>query len=151
MAKSAVSLRVFGDDLEPDEITTVLGSSPSTSYRKGDLISPGRSDAIRKYGMWILKAPDSEPDDFKTQVDQLLSTVTQDFAVWRSLGQRYQVDLFCGFFMDTRNQGFTLAVQTMRALLERGVEPGFDVYAPTPEEEAEYWKKQEGTTGEEPV
>ncbi|MBK1616575.1 hypothetical protein CKO44_24340 [Rubrivivax gelatinosus] len=150
MAKSAVSIRVCGGDLEPDEITAALGSAPSMSYRKGDLISPGRSAAVWKYGMWILKASESEPADFEKQVDQLLSTLTLDFSVWRSLGQRYQVDLFCGFFMDHRNQGFTLAVPTLSALVVRGIEPGFEIYAPTPEEEAEYWAKQEGTAHKEP-
>jgi hypothetical protein len=133
MAKSAVSLRVCGDDLEPNEITHALGVAPSTSYRKGDLISPGRSDAIRKHGMWILKETDSEPDEFDKQVEQLLSKLTHDLAVWDSLGQRYQVDLFCGFFMDNGNQGFTLTIETLRALVERGIAPGFDVYAPTPD------------------
>ena len=149
MAKSAVSLRVCGDDLEPDEITNALCYAPSISYRKGDLISPGRSDAIRKYGMWILKEPDSDPDEIDKQVERLLSKLTKNLAIWDSLGQRYQVDLFCGFFMDTRNQGFTLAVATLRSLAERRIAPGFDIYAPTPEEEADYWARQEGAPGEE--
>ncbi len=148
MAKSAVSFRVCGDDLEPDEITSALGYAPSTSYRKGDLISPGRSDAIRKCGMWILKEPDSAPEEIDRQVEHLLSKLTNNLAIWDSLGQRYQVDLFCGFFMDTRNQGFTLSVETLRSLAERRIAPGFDIYAPTPEEEAEYWAREEGAPGQ---
>ncbi len=99
--------------------------------------------------MWILEVPDAEPESFDMQVDRLLSTLTQDFAVWRSLGQRYEVDLYCGFFMRTTNQGFAVAVETLGALVDRGIELGFDVYAPSPEEEAEYWAQQDVTAEKE--
>jgi Domain of unknown function (DUF4279) len=134
MAKSAVSLRVFGDNLDPTEITALLGAKPSTSYCKGDLVSPGRSLTIRKHGMWSLKAEDAEPEAFDAQIQGLLARLPDDLNIWRSLADRYQVDLFCGFFMDTTNQGFTLSTKTMACLAERSIEIGFDVYSPSPEE-----------------
>ena len=147
MAKSTASLRVFGDDLDPSEITRLLGSAPSDCYRKGDLVSPKRA-TTRQYGMWSLSASNAEPDDFRLQVGTLLSSVTQDLCVWHSLGQRFQVDLFCGFFMDTGNQGFTLSVETITALAARGIEPGFDIYSPSPEDEEKYLaSREEGATG----
>ena len=143
MPKSTASVRVFGDDLDPDRVTELLGTAPTTSYQKGDLVSPKRTDTVRKYGMWSLSVEDAEPDNFEQQVKQLLSKLTQDLTVWHSLSKRFEVDLFCGFFMDNRNQGFSLPVATIAALAERHISPGFDVYAPTEEEEAEYWAKQD--------
>ena len=143
MAKSSVSLRVSGDDLDPDEITMLFGMVPSTSHRKGDLVSPGRGPTIRKHGMWSLKADDAEPEAYDAQIAGLISRLPQDLSVWRSIAEKYQVDLFCGFFMDTTNQGFTLSPKAMSSLAERGIEVGFDIYSPSPEEEAEYWAKQE--------
>lgn len=93
--------------------------------------------------MWSLKAQEAEPESFDSQVSSLLSRLTQDTAIWTNLGRDFQVDLFCGFFMDNRNQGFTLSIETLQALAARGIEPGFDIYAPSPEEEAEYWARQE--------
>lgn len=93
--------------------------------------------------MWCLTVPDAEPENYEEQVNQLLAGLTPDLSVWHQLGQRFEVDLFCGFFMDNRNQGFVLSIRTLAALTERGITPEFDVYAPTPEEEAEYWAKQD--------
>jgi ribosomal protein L19 len=90
--------------------------------------------------MWSLNAQEAECESFDSQVSMLLSRLTQDTTIWTSLGREFQVDLFCGFFMDTRNQGFTLSIETLKTLAVRGIEPGFDIYAPSNEEEAEYWK-----------
>ncbi len=133
MPRSTVTLRVFGDDLEPNEVSTLLGCEPSGSYRKGDPISPGRSEAQRRYGMWRLKSDDAEPEAYDVQIQSLLAKVTADLQVWLALGKRYQVDLFCGYFMDDSNQGFTLSLATLSALAARGIEPGFDLYAPESE------------------
>jgi Domain of unknown function (DUF4279) len=142
MARSTAALRVSGDDLDPDEITHILGAAPSFSYRNGDLISPGRSEAKRKCGMWLLESAEAEPEDYHAQIAAILSKLTRDLKVWHRLADKYQVDFYCGFFMDTTNQGFTLSLQTMTTLAERRIEIGFEVYTPSPEEEAEYWAKQ---------
>ena len=141
MAKSTASLRVFGDDLDPDAISRALGHEPTQSYRRGDLISPGRRPEERKCGMWLLAVPDAEPEAFEEQIEALLSKLTDDLKVWRNLTEHWQVDLYCGFFMDTSNQGFTLSTRTMSLVTARGIEIGFAAYSPSPEEEAEYWAK----------
>src|SRR5689334_1418820 len=53
--KAHASVRIFGPTLDPSEITALLGSSPSVSYRKGDPIS-ARINALRKQGMWLLES-----------------------------------------------------------------------------------------------
>jgi len=35
--KSAASLRIFGDELIPEDVSASLGSKPSSSYRKGEV------------------------------------------------------------------------------------------------------------------
>jgi len=144
MAKSTASLRVFGDNLDPDAISRALGHPPTQSYRIEDLISPERRPEKRKCGMWLLAVPDADPEDFQEQVDALLSKLTEDLNIWLQLTEQYQVDLYCGFFMETTNQGFTLSTRSMSVLVARGIKIGFDVYSPSPEEEVEYWAKQEG-------
>ena len=143
MAKSTVSLRVFGDDLDPPTISRLLGCEPDQSYRKGDLVSPGRSTTTRKCGMWSLKAQETDPENYEAQLRDILSKVTQNGETWRALRERYEVDLFCGFPLDTTNHGFSLSTSTIEALAARGIEPGFDIYAPSPEEESEYWARQD--------
>jgi hypothetical protein len=142
MAESTVSLRIFGDDLEPEAVSRLLGCTPDSSYRNGDLISPGRSENKRKFGMWSIKATRAESEAYDSQIQQVLSRVSQDRTIWKLLRARFKIDLFCGFFMDTKNQGFCLSVASLEALARLGIEPGFDIYAPTPEEEADYYAKQ---------
>jgi Domain of unknown function (DUF4279) len=142
MSKSTVSLRVFGEDLEPDALSTLFGCFPDKSYRKGDTVSPRLPEHRRKCGMWSIKAVEAEPEAYDSQIQQVLSRVSQDESVWKSVRESYEVALFCGFFMDTTNQGFCLSVASLEALARRGIQPSFDIYAPTPEEEAEYYAKR---------
>ncbi|MDX2111920.1 MAG: hypothetical protein SFY80_16955 [Verrucomicrobiota bacterium] len=54
--------------------------------------------------------------------------------VWEHLAKYYSLDLFCGLFLDRNNRGLTLSPKTLKAIGERGIELGFDIYGP--EEEA---------------
>ena len=134
IARSKVSIRLFGDDLDPAEITAILGRTPTKQYRKGPHRVSAERTYQRKYGAWIVAAEDCEPEAIDTQLSSLLFSMTQDLAVWRELGTRYDVDVFCGAFMDETNEGFSLMPATLQALADRGLEIGFDVYAPTEED-----------------
>ena len=128
--KSVATLRVRGDDLIPDEITDLLGTSPSHAQRKGDRIVGPKTGQERtaKFGMWGLEASGCEPADLDGQIRELLDRTRSDLSVWQKLGKRYQVDLFCGLFMASINEGLTLSPQSLAALGERGIEIGFDIY-----------------------
>ncbi len=125
-----LSLRLFGDDLDPDEVSELLGSAPSDSYRKGDLL-PGRYRRAAKRGAWFLTADHREGTDkgFSNVVDELIDSLNGDLDVWYSLTRRYHVDLFCGVFMEhTGNEGVELPLETMKRLVDRGVKIEFDIY-----------------------
>jgi hypothetical protein len=137
IAKSVVTLRIFGDTLLPEEVAPLIGSAATNSYRKGDVerMRSGRT-LVRKTGVWQLQVNDREPEDINAQVAEILARLTPDLSVWRSLCQQYEVDLFCGLFMNDSNEGLSLSVPTLMALGERGIELGFDVYGPTRELES---------------
>jgi len=123
---------VFGDDLKPEEVTALLGCAPTEGWTKGESQSykSGRS-ITRKSGAWYLKAPATEPEDFNGQVAHIFAQTTVDLDAWKLLCAKYQVDLFCGWFMSTSNDGVSVSVATLRALAERGVELSLDIYDPT--------------------
>ena len=129
---SVVGLRVTGDDLIPDEITKLLGGSPTKSRTKGDKIytnpQTGRV-TIAKFGNWILSAADREPEDINGQIHQILNQVTDDLEVWQAITKKYHVDLFCGLFMRSDNDGFTISSQCLAALGARGIEISLDIYS----------------------
>ena len=127
LARSRATLRVFGDDLQPADITALLGAEPTTARARGDR-NDGPGPALWRTGSWRLSADDAEPADPDAQIAQILGQLTPDLAIWQSLGARYRIDLFCGWFMDELNEGVRLAAATLLALGERGIVLDMDLY-----------------------
>lgn len=135
LESSRACLRIFGDDLVPDEISALLGSAPTKSETRGEVLrSANGRERVAKSGGWRLEATDTAPEDTDAQVRQLLSTLSPDLGVWRGISARYEVDLFCGWFMTGSNDGASLAPETLLALGERGIALSLDIYASTPDE-----------------
>lgn len=135
LGNAQASLRIFGDDLNPDEITHALGCAPTEAWLKGDR-QPSKSghDIFRKTGAWFLKATPTKPADLNAQVAELLGKAAADLKIWAALGQKYKIDLFCGWFMTGSNEGPLVTPETMRKLSERGIELSLDIYGPSNDE-----------------
>ncbi len=85
--RSAATLRISGPDLDPAEITRLLGCAPDAAQRRGQEI-PGRgsgSARIARTGMWRLSANEREPADLGSQIIELLSNMTDDLTIWASI------------------------------------------------------------------
>lgn len=130
VAKSAATLRIFGDDLDQEEITKLLGCEPTNAGKKGEVILASDPERTYRTVRWILKAADREPEDLDGQVSWLLDQLSDDLTVWRSLTTRFRVDLFCGLFMNSGDEGLTLAPHTLVALGSRGIPLGLCLYPP---------------------
>ncbi|WP_292971111.1 DUF4279 domain-containing protein [Novosphingobium sp.] len=131
VSKTAASLRIIGEMLDPDEISVILGTKPSLSYRKGEVIrnpTTGR-ERIPKYGMWNLRTEDRFPGDLDGQIDELLGKVTDDLSIWKELNERFSLDLFTGLFLEEFNEGISLKPSTLLALGLRGIELDLDIYS----------------------
>jgi hypothetical protein len=133
LSKSMVSFRIAGDDLVPEEISRILGASPTEARTKGEKIVGRKTGSVRiaKTGSWTLKASDREPEDMDGQIQELLGQMTDDIATWQSLTHRYHADLFCGLFMHETDEGLIISAKYLAALGSRGIELGLCLYAPT--------------------
>jgi hypothetical protein len=120
----------MGDELDPAEITKLLGTEPTHAEKKGDKIVGKKTGTVRivKAGSWRLTADDREPEDLDGQIQEILSKTTQNFAVWQDLGKRFEIDLFCGLFMNGTNEGLSISATSLKALGDRGIEIGLDIY-----------------------
>jgi hypothetical protein len=130
LQRSAATLRISGDDLQPAEITRLLGCDPSAAQTKGEQVV-GRntgSARIASTGMWRLAASKREPGDLDGQIAELLSKLTDDLNVWGSIARTYKLDLFCGLFMGGGNEGLSISPESTAALGLRHVELGLDIY-----------------------
>jgi hypothetical protein len=129
LRQSTVALRIFGDDLVPEEVSALMGCEPTRSYRKGQLRQA--PSYLAKTGTWLLEAADAEPGDIEAQVVEVLGRVTHDAKVWQQLGERFELDIYCGAFMQTGNEGIELSPQTLLLLGQRGLALGVELYAPS--------------------
>jgi hypothetical protein len=131
LARSKASLRIFGDNLIPDEVSGLLGCAPTEAWTKGQ-VEHSRSgrEVVRKSGAWFLRAAEAEPENLNDQVAELLSQMTSDLDVWATVTREYDVDLFCGWFMEESNEGVSVSPHTLHLLGERGIELSLDIYGP---------------------
>ena len=123
-----VSLRFFGDDLDPDEVSTLLGCSPTDSARRGDLVQLRTRSYTAPQGSWSL-CTERSADDIETQLVAMFGRLTDDLSVWQSLTTRFDADLFCGVFLVWQGHGFDMSPRLHRLLADRNLLIVFDIYA----------------------
>lgn len=130
VARAVATLRIIGDSLDPDEVTRLLGTLPSESQRKGqESVDKTGRVRVARFGAWRIHASETSPADLDAQVKEILSKPSSDLAVWKELSMRFDIDLFCGWFMDKDNEGIGISADTLRLLGERGIELSLDIYA----------------------
>lgn len=123
--RSMAALRIFGDNLNPDEVSELLRCKPSESWKKGGIIN---GTTLARTGRWSLDSNLPNEADIEEKVWDILKRVSANKEVWHSITTRFRVDLFCGIFLESNNRGFGLSVRLMRKLSHLGIEIGFDVY-----------------------
>ena len=131
LKRSRASLRIMGDDLVPEHVTRLLGAQPDLARTKGQRWqTPKGREMVARTGQWHLTAAPQEPADVDAQIAGLLEQCSSDLAVWQALSARFDIDLFCGFFMAEDNEGVSLSPASLQALGERGILLDLDIYAP---------------------
>lgn len=130
IAQSSASLRFFGDDLDPAELTRLLAGQPTYAVRKGDIHThpPNQPPRMALNGLWRLSSGCDKGDQLDHQIASILKTLTSDVAVWADLVRRFKVDMFCGVWLDQVNQGLGLTPSTLKLLGERGIKLDLDIY-----------------------
>ncbi|GAA0887574.1 hypothetical protein GCM10009121_04550 [Rhodanobacter soli] len=111
----------------------MLGCEPTDAETKGQTLTGKVSGMkrIARTGTWRLRATDREPEDLEAQIDELLEQLTDDLAVWSEISRRFKMDLFCGLFMKSTNDGLCISSKQLAALGLRGIELELDIYDPT--------------------
>jgi Domain of unknown function (DUF4279) len=89
------SLRIFGDDLPFDQISTALALVPTSTARRGDRRGP-RSPA-RKDDMWCYSPALAEERPLHEHVDALWSAIRPGAIYLRELKKTSRVDVFLGY------------------------------------------------------
>lgn len=132
--ETTMTLRFFGNDLDPNEITSRLGCQPTVGAKMGEVWTTMRgTEKIARTGTWRLNANNRQPGDLDAHVAELLAPLNKDLSVWRDLTARFKADVFCGIWMKESNEGASLSAKTMMDLGARGLLLDFDIYDPSPD------------------
>jgi len=75
-----------------------------------------------------LHAASREPENLDGQIEELLSKLSDDLAVWAAIAEVSKIDLFCGLCLRESNEGLSLSYRSMAALGARHIELGLDIY-----------------------
>ncbi len=138
VVQTIACLRFFGDDLDPDHVSKVLGVAPTTAYRKGDVTPSDKgTKAVAETGTWQLEADEEYSGELPEQIASLFAALTDDRAVWKDLSSRFDGDVFIGLFMADTNEGFSLDPTILSAIGDRGLVLEFDIYG-SEEDDAYY-------------
>lgn len=116
--RSTMALRVMakvrGESVDRKEVSRLLGCESDQE----------------KLRHWSLHAPEKKEADLDSQVAWILGRLTGDLIVWKKLSSEYRLDIFCALYLERPNRGVSLSPKTMADLAARGIEIGFDIYAP---------------------
>ena len=142
-----LSLRIYGEELVPKEVTAALGHRPSQSWRKGDPLPSG--PRVRQQSAWFLEAPEKKKGELDEQIAWIFSRLTSDARVWKRLGKRFKMDLNAVIYLECWNRGLDISSVSMAEISRRGLRLGFDIYF-YGEEEPEPNKRPDGTSAKAP-
>jgi len=133
-----ITLRVSGDKLDPEKITSILKCPPTRSHIKGSrsITTPRGNISVPKKSQWALSIYSKDYENGEIELEEglkiLLGKLPSDAKLWRSLTTKYDVDVFCGLFLETSNRGFGLSANASKMLSHRNLEIGFDLYFDPP-------------------
>jgi len=116
-------------DLDPDEVTSILGVPPSKSQLKGHAV-PDRPDKRFSRSGWFLSSKGKlESKDSRDHLDWILDRVHAKRAEFMTLHERgYLIDLCVRWDSLRGDGGPTLSPKQMHELAELDIELWFDVY-----------------------
>jgi hypothetical protein len=130
-----ITLRLSGDDLDPERISELLGCAPTRAHRKGLPIFGQEGARNAKTGQWHLTIESRDGDeqgDLEDGIRALLERLPSDLDLWARLTNAYSADLFCGLFLQAENRGFGISAEISRLVAERHLNIGFDIYFDPP-------------------
>jgi hypothetical protein len=129
------SFRLMGDQLDPEALARITGASPSKAHRKGDPRPlPNGKTGTHRSGLWSLDTSGQLADDagLDEHLRWLLDRLEPSREALKAAiaEQGLTADFFCGYFMESWNNGFSLSADTLARVAELGAKLGIDIYGP---------------------
>lgn len=122
-----VCLAIYGEELIPNEITSLLGCQPTHSHRRGDRMRDGSQPF--KVGAWLIEERGEPPDTAEVLTRRILQRVQSDPDAWKEISQRFAIQLRYGLHMNGWNKGLELPADLVATIAQLYASLEFDIYA----------------------
>jgi hypothetical protein len=124
------TLRISGDDLNPDAVAKDMGVMADEAHRKGD-ITGTRTRVVKKTGYWAVTSSEHMDEFVDVNVHlqwivDLVSPRKNVIAAYRSRG--WEVDLWLGIHTSAGHGGPTVRAEVIRALGGLELDLNLDLY-----------------------
>lgn len=126
-----VSLALYGEDLDPTEVSGILRCEPSSSHRRGEIRIGKKTGhkTVYKQGAWFLSAEGRPPRTADEITNEVLVNVPSDDGVWSTLALRFDIQMRYGLFLEAWNRGFGLSSAVVERIAHIRASLEFDIYA----------------------
>ncbi len=88
-----VILRIWGNNLDPENITKRLAIQPSDSWKKGTYISKSGRKYKKDYGQWILESNVRENATFELRIKNIIEQIEPHKRAMKNILREYKADL----------------------------------------------------------
>jgi Domain of unknown function (DUF4279) len=122
----AVALCIYGKELDPYEVSALLGVKPTHAHKIGERKSL-KSPPYDK-GAWILELRRFEPIDLDSMYEELLAPLPEDVLIWESLASRFEIRVDFAVHTDV-GCGFHISPRTMKLIASKQAEFHIDIHA----------------------
>ena len=130
--KTKVTFSIYGDDLDPLEITRIIRREPTRAHRRGEPSPGSEGKRHHKSGAWLLTVEVKEPEGPEAATEKLLDLLPSDEGLWQRLSKQYDLRVSYGIFFSGVNKGFGLSADLQRRLAKYHASLEFDLYATDP-------------------
>lgn len=121
----SATLRIFGENLDLDEIANQLALQPSNSHRKGERkrpkSPPWRQDA------WFYQAPLHESEPLEKHIDFLWSKIKNKKDYLLELKTTAKVDVFLGYRSNIDHAGVEIPYTSLEMFTELKIPFGISI------------------------
>lgn len=121
----SASLRIFGEALDLDEVTRIMGVQPSVAYRKGERRGP-RSPP-NKHDMWMLSSDLPEERDLGDHIDALWEKIKHRVEYLRGLKRVATVDVFLGYKSNVDHAGVEVPYRSLEMFIQLELPLGLSI------------------------
>jgi Domain of unknown function (DUF4279) len=130
---NCASFGIYGDSLEPDEITELLRLVPTRSGRKGEVRKSPREDVKlppRKSSFWLFTSPLPDHIPLQGHLLWIIEQLEPKREVLGRLAKEYKVQFVCGFSSENGQGGCTFDSALLTRLSSFGIPLVLDLYPP---------------------